>query len=439
MKKILAVILASLMCVAMMSAFAEENVNCLLEAGSYIIQIPDPEGDLGWLAETGDESIVSLYDADLIEDTFVVRFDAVKDGEATVSAKHYTGIACDEAYTWDLTVKDGAITESTGGSHAVSPDPAVSDSCLIGEWGTEDGMSIMTIEKNPGGKAWDVEIVSAASQGAYVFKTTIYYDCDRNGFVYDKGKYWEVPITDSEAAPELGEASVYGTVGMFTFIGDPGNLILSWEDDQRPDQTLDFYKAGASSTPRQPMTIAPQFGGLNASEGTFPAAFDRAGLKDGTLHGVRLFSEDIYDIAEVAQMAVGDTFVAEGKSVTIDSLDTDEHGNININGGYEAENGYTLTAREDSNGWTTLLWDDFCTYTERGTLDLPLADNVSFIDSWDLDAAALEAGREALTAEGAEAVTMAIAESANDSFDEANTRLVISGDRIVEIDRHYVP
>ena len=61
------------------------------------------------------------------------------------------------------------------------------DSDLIGEWQTEDGMSVMTIEKNPGGADWDVEITTALSQGAQVFKATIRLDSE--SFTYNKGKF----------------------------------------------------------------------------------------------------------------------------------------------------------------------------------------------------------------------------------------------------------
>ena len=117
------------------------------------------------------------------------------------------------------------------------------DAALIGDWETEDQFSRMTIEKNPGGEDWDVEIASPLTHGAYIFKTTIRYDADRHCFTYNKGKFWDVPITDSDEAPALGEAKVAGTIGAFTFTGDPENLILTWEDDSRPGETVVFYRA----------------------------------------------------------------------------------------------------------------------------------------------------------------------------------------------------
>jgi len=242
MKKLLAMLLAALMCLTGIAALAENTLEGFIDEGSYVVQLADPEGDLGWLAASEDETIVKVHDADLLEDTFVVRFDPVADGQTTVSLKHYTGIACDQAHTWDLTVKDGAIEEPAGGSYAASPDPSEFDPYLLGKWETEDGMAVMTVEKNPGGAAWDVSVTAAEGKNAYQFMTTIYNDCDRDGFVYDKGKYWEVPITDGTENTELGEASVAGTVGIFTLSGDPENLTLSWSDDQRPDFVMDFHR-----------------------------------------------------------------------------------------------------------------------------------------------------------------------------------------------------
>ena len=186
-------------------------------------------------------------------------------------------------------------------------------------------------------------------------------------------------------------------------------------------------------------TIAPQFTELNTTDATYPAAFNRDDLKDGVLNNVHLYTEDIYDIADVSKMAVGDTFEAEGKTITIEAIEKNEFGDIDINGGFDAENGYTLTNPEDTNGWTTTGYDDFCTYTERGTVSLELADNVTFTDGYFLDAAALEAGQKPLIVTGIEAVTKAIMESENDSFDALNTEVVIENGKVVDIARCYTP
>ena len=84
-------------------------------------------------------------------------------------------------------------------------------------------------------------------------------------------------------------------------------------------------------------------------------------------------------------------------------------------------------------------WLVMCTYTERGTVSLELADNVTFTDGYFLDAAALEAGQKPLIVTGIEAVSKAIMESENDSFDALNTELVIENGKVVDIVRCYTP
>lgn len=246
MKKIITLILIALMSLAGVTALADgTSINCLIEEGSFIIQIDDPEGDLGWVADdmAQDDSVVKLYDADLIEDTFVVRYDPVGDGDVTVGVRHYTGIACDELHTFDLHVENGAVTESTGGSYTASPDPAEQDPFLIGEWlEKETQFAQMTIEKNPSGRGWDVEITSPLTHGAYIFKATIDYDCELDAFVYDKGKFWEVPVTDDENV-ELGEAKIAGSTGSFTIGGAEEDLTLTWYSDVSPEERVVFERS----------------------------------------------------------------------------------------------------------------------------------------------------------------------------------------------------
>ena len=94
---------------------------------------------------------------------------------------------------------------------------------------------------------------------------------------------------------------------------------------------------------------------------------------------------------------------------------------------------------DDTNGYMTTGYNDFGTYTERGTCNLVLAENVTFTDGYFLDAAALEAGQKPLIITGIEAVTKAIMESENDSFDALNTELVIENGKVVDIARCYTP
>lgn len=254
MKKLTTWMLALALLLCGVSALAElsndgvTTIDTLIEEGSFIIQIPAEDGVSAWIADdmAQDDSVVKLYDADTIEDTFVVRYDPVGDGDVTVGVRHYTGIACDELLTWDLHVEDGAVQEVTGGSHAAAASDDDLEPGLCGEWLEQDTQfTQMTIERNEE-HGFDVEAISPATHGAYIFKTTIYYDCDLDALVYDKGKFWDVPITDSEEDAELGEAVVAGATGAFTLGGDSiDDVTLTWYNDQSPEEQVVFVRAEA--------------------------------------------------------------------------------------------------------------------------------------------------------------------------------------------------
>ena len=155
LKRWIALILAALL---LMSAFAvagtEESVlkvDSLIEDGSFIVQIPATSGENGWVADdmSQDDSIVKLYDADTIEDTFVARYDPVGDGDVTVCVKHMNSLACDMALTWDLRVKDGEVQEVLGGSQTQSPDEMEQDPYISGEWQINDNIMARICELCP--------------------------------------------------------------------------------------------------------------------------------------------------------------------------------------------------------------------------------------------------------------------------------------------------
>lgn len=247
MKKLLGALIALAMLVTCFSALAEETeaeeINTLVEENSFVVQVIDVT-DEGWYAEVceGSEDKISLYDADILEGTFVARFDATADGEAEVNVRHYyNGFACDRAITYYLTITDG-IPEETGADDTMIGDPEEQSGVLVGEWEeTEAPFASMTIEENEE-LGWDVEIISPDSADPFVFKTTIYADA-LDGFKYDKGKYWSVEITDSDEEQELGEATTAGATGKFDIGGGDDEIIVEWTDDANPDITRAFVMA----------------------------------------------------------------------------------------------------------------------------------------------------------------------------------------------------
>ena len=113
-----------------------------------------------------------------------------------------------------------------------------------GEWvECETHFTQMTIEENPV-EGLDVEIVSPLTHGAYIFKATVQYEADQRCFTYDKGKFWDVPITEEEN-PELGEAKIAGTIGTFTFAWEEDRLVLTWVDDSQPERQIRFERVDA--------------------------------------------------------------------------------------------------------------------------------------------------------------------------------------------------
>ena len=149
---------------------AEAAIRCGIENGSYVIRIPDVEGDLGWVADdmSQDDSVVVLASAELVDGEFVVRYDPVGDGEVTVCVGHYRGIACDEMHTWDLAVRDGAVQECTGGSYTASSEEAELDPYLSGEWLEDESETVRLVIVKGEERGWDVEICDMGADNAYV-------------------------------------------------------------------------------------------------------------------------------------------------------------------------------------------------------------------------------------------------------------------------------
>jgi len=249
MKKLIALLVIAALCVCS-AALAEEGAtseegkfHTLIEDGEFIIQV-DSEGDLAWMADgmEQDPSVVELAFEDTVEDTYVARYAPVNDGEVTVAVRHYTGPACDEIVTYDLRVADGAVQEVTGGSYAVTPAYWTMDLALLGEWvEDETQFARMTVEKNPE-RGYDITVVSPVSHGAYVFKASVLFDCERDALVYDKGKFWDID-GEYDGSAELGEARTAGTTGSIASSGDDGRPTLDWHDDvENPEGSILFVR-----------------------------------------------------------------------------------------------------------------------------------------------------------------------------------------------------
>lgn len=219
------------------------QVNTLIVEGSFVVQIPVADDDDGWQADdmSQDDSVVKLYDADIIEDTFVARYDPTGDGDISVCVKHMDGIACDEAFTWDLRVKDGAVQEVIGGSHAQTPAEAELDPHIAGEWQINDNvMAGMTITKNEG-RGWALEIRSAFPE-ARVLRANVCYDCELNSLVFNDGTYYDFEI-DNTPEGKVGKALTSDVEGSLALTTDEEeNIILAWYNALETNETAHFHR-----------------------------------------------------------------------------------------------------------------------------------------------------------------------------------------------------
>jgi hypothetical protein len=233
MKRLFALALTLMIALSGVAALAAggNKINYLIEDGSFIIQIDDPEGDLGWLADdmSQDDSVVKLYDADLIEDTFVVRYDPVGDGDMSVGVRHYTGIACDQMHTYELVVTDGKIADVTGGSITYTTPDDDLDPYFSGAWMEKDTQFTTMDIARDAFRGWNVTITSPMTHGAYVFTAHAEYDCELEALVYADGARYDMPA-GYDGVSALTDPAETGLTGRLDLSEAKGSIGLTWYD-----------------------------------------------------------------------------------------------------------------------------------------------------------------------------------------------------------------
>ena len=93
-----------------------------------------------------------------------------------------------------------------------------------------------------------------------------------------------------------------------------------------------------------------------------------------------VYDYDIYDMVDIAQLAVGDTIVVDGKDMVVTSRE-DENGFVTINGGLE-QGGVDLTS-DDSGVYYAVGLDDTKSYHELGKVTVPVAEGFVLTDNAD--------------------------------------------------------
>ena len=199
-----------------------------------------------------------------------------------------------------------------------------------------------------------------------------------------------------------------------------------------------FAATAEGNTEKQ--TVVPEILVLDVSaipDGTYPASFiaDPVTDADGsaTLEYVTIFTVDTYTVQAAESLKAGDSLVTGDGVLEIESLDTDENHVIAINGGWE-QGGLTLMpVQEQEPYYVSMTGETGYCYTEHGTVDLKLTEDVQFVDYAELD----PDGNDR-RAQGAEAIEM-LRQSRNPVFTREYCQVLIRDGRIAEIDRMPMP
>lgn len=143
---------------------------------------------------------------------------------------------------------------------------------------------------------------------------------------------------------------------------------------------------------------------------------------------VIVYTYDLYDMVDISMLAVGDTIILRGEEVVITSLVTTDYGNIQINGGLD-EGGYEL-ATHDHTVYFETGYSDVKTYFELGKAVLPVSEDFVFVDMADPEGNTASFTLEELFTDKVSHVY---------GFTPHNTRIVIEGGIVTQMERVYIP
>lgn len=148
-----------------------------------------------------------------------------------------------------------------------------------------------------------------------------------------------------------------------------------------PEQTEDAQQSAQEAKRVEPL---PETLDVNAlTDATVAASFSAEDIseKDGkTQITLTVYDYDVYDMVDVAQLAVGDTIVVDGKDMVVTSRE-DKDGFVTINGGLE-QGGVDLTS-DDSGVYYAVGMDDAKSYHELGKIAVPVAEGFVLTDNAD--------------------------------------------------------
>lgn len=144
-----------------------------------------------------------------------------------------------------------------------------------------------------------------------------------------------------------------------------------------------------------------------------------------------VFSNDLYDAAEVGRMRVGDTLMYDGKTMVVNSIDKNKDTKI-VNGGIEA--GGAELVPNGGGTYRTMLMDDYSVYSELGKARLRLAKDVVIVDCGE----DYHDPMDTIRTNYKEYIDN-LPDYRKDNFNCLNTEIVIKNGVVTEIHRRWTP
>lgn len=339
---------------------------------------------------------------------------------------------------WDdkgLEEDDGMLFEHTIGWK--DPDYVGPGHHFVGEW--NDERVTVYIEETMEDYQVTIAASGSAFDGAY-WAFSCDYDAETDSLISNGEVACKVEYAYSEDGEEYSEEVVYEDDEAMFRLNEEGKLLwYEKKEDAGEGRAFALVTAEATEeesseeelqvTGRTVEPMVPEYDLDALADGVYPVYFDPANLADGTL-SLTVYSQDVFDIVDISTLEVGDSLVVNGIPFVVETVERDD-GDLLINGGLD-NGGLTLRAFDEDNCWKAVMEDDQNTYTERGDATLPLADDVTFTDGWDIE-------KDPVTVSGAEAVADAITGTDMNYFSSLNTTVRVEGGKIVEIVRAYMP
>lgn len=169
----------------------------------------------------------------------------------------------------------------------------------------------------------------------------------------------------------------------------------------------------------------------NMADATLAVSLDEGGIyvdNAGNLQmKVKIYTYDRYDLADIANLKVGDTITGYAGSVEVTALQTKEDGTVLINGGLD-ENGIELTT-DDSGVFYEEGFSDIKSWYEIGTATIRVSADFVGCDHSDLDRGEVVFDSN----------DFLLGEIENYNFTPYNTTIRIAEGQVVELNRRYTP